>query len=130
MKHLMVVFILGIGLAGSLSAQTDGVINDLQLGLEAGNARTVAAYFHNKVSLGIQDEQGTFDPSEAEQKLREFFLDHPPEAFNTLHQGASKENAQYVIGKLITEKQTFRTYLLLSRSKGKGQAQIQELRFE
>jgi hypothetical protein len=109
-------------------AQSNGVLDELSLALESGNAQKVGTYFKDKVMLGIQDEQDTYKSAMAKQKLGSFFRQYPPKKFNTLHRGAAREDARYVIGKLKTDEKAFRTYLLIETNS--QQSRIQELRFE
>ena len=126
MKHIMLVFALCSTIGAC--AQSQGVLDELSLALESGNAQKVGTYFKPKVTLGIQNEEDTYESAMAKQKLGAFFRQYPPEAFNTLHKGAAKENARYVIGKLKTGEKAFRTYLLIETNQ--QQPRIQELRFE
>ncbi|MDD2199897.1 MAG: DUF4783 domain-containing protein, partial [Bacteroidales bacterium] len=63
----------------------------------------------------------------AEQILRNFFLKYKVQNFRLLHQGG-KEDAQYAIGTLETDKGSFRVYFLVKQKNDK--AFIHQLRIE
>ena len=129
MKHVLLTMALCSAL--STYAQQPGELLDrISPAMESGNAQAVATYFRDEVMLNIPDEKGTFSPTKARQKLASFFRINQPSDFNILHQGTSQNNAQYIIGKLKSDKREFRTYLLIEGKANNQKLRIRELRFE
>lgn len=128
MRYLLITSLL-LGLIFTKVGFGNGPLKEIRLALEAGNAKELASYFHKEVKLGLSGEKGTYNPRKAEKKLKKFLQRYNPETFNTLHQGNSQEDAEYIIGKLRTGKKDFRTYLLISKSQD-NQPIIRELRFQ
>lgn len=96
--------------------------------IEAGNASKLALHFTQKVDLSIPGTDDVFSSAQAEQILKEFFQEHPPEKLELEHSGTSKMEDRYRIGKLITSEEDFRlTYFM---KKVEGTPRIKKLRIE
>jgi hypothetical protein len=92
--------------------------NEILVSLKSGNAKTLASYFNQNIELFILDDDNVYSKAQAEQIVTGFFNRYQPEKFTIIHQGG-KEEAQYVIGKLITKQGNFRVYFLLKKTAGK-----------
>jgi hypothetical protein len=92
--------------------------NDIIVSLKSGNAKVLASYFNQNIELFILDDENVYSKAQAEQIVTGFFNRCQPEKFSIIHQGG-KEEAQYVIGNLITKQGTFRVYFLLKKNAGK-----------
>ena len=79
------------------------------------------------IELSLLDKEDFYKKNVAEAILKDFFTSYPSKDFIVRHQG-SKNDAQYAIGNLKTEKGDFRVYYLLKKV---GQEQlIQQIRIE
>jgi hypothetical protein len=47
--------------------------------------------------------------------MKEFFKKYPPEDFQYIHKGSSKEGLTYVIGKFTYESGSFRVWILVKK---------------
>ncbi len=126
MKKILLLAFLLVTVSWALSAQ-DGLA-EVSNALKAGNAKTLATYFHNSLDLTIQKTEGTYSKSQAEQMIQNFFSTHKPVSYKTNHNGSSSDGSKYVIGRLETQNGSFRVYLLFKNIAGKEL--IQTLRFE
>jgi len=102
-------------------------IDDIIVGLKAGNAAQVSKYFDNTVEVTLPEKSNSYSRSQADLVLRDFFTNNAIKGFDVIHKG---ENAgsQYVIGTLVTKSNVFRTTVFM---KQKGEKQIlQEIRIE
>lgn len=96
--------------------------------IEAGNASRLSEHFTNKVDLSTPGTDDVFSKAQAEQILKEFFQEHPPEELILEHQGTSKLKDRYRIGKLVTENGEYRlTYFMKKVDEG---SLIKKLRIE
>lgn len=119
------LFVSLILVSGILKA---GTLEDVSLAIKTGNAREVAKYFDNTVSITIYNGEDSYSKAQAEMVLKDFFSKNPPVSFNIIHKGASSEGSQYGIGTLMTKSGSFRTYIYIKK---KGSTYyIQEVRFE
>ncbi|HXK82003.1 MAG TPA: DUF4783 domain-containing protein [Bacteroidales bacterium] len=95
--------------------------------MKLGNAEELSKHFNTSIELVILDQEDVYSKQQAEQILRNFFLKYKVQNFRLLHQGG-KEDAQYAIGTLETDKGSFRVYFLVKQKNDK--AFIHQLRIE
>jgi hypothetical protein len=84
------------------------------IAIKAGNAAELSKYMNSTVELLLLDKEDFYKKSVAETILRDFFSEYRTKDFVVRHQGA-KNDAQYAIGNLKTEKGDFRVYFLLKK---------------
>ncbi|QIA06942.1 DUF4783 domain-containing protein [Draconibacterium halophilum] len=126
---VILVFCSFLAVAGN-TPQDKKVPNEINVGLATGNAKVLSSYFNQNVELVVLDNDNVYSKAQAQQIVTNFFSKFPPvaeNAFSIIHD-SGKENAQYVIGKLKTEKGNFRVYFLLKQNSGKQY--IHQLRIE
>ena len=114
MKRFTVIFLHFFVVQMALAQDED--IEDIGISLRNGSARELVKFCSNTVTLKIDGETVTYRKAEAEEKLRTFFLDNPPEDFNYIHQGSSAEGLKYCIGKYMVNNGAFRVVLLLKQN--------------
>jgi hypothetical protein len=85
---------------------------------KAGNAAKIAAYFSENVDLSILESENLYSRSQAEQILKNFFVNHKPIDFTIVHKGKSGQS-EYFIGELTCSDAIFRVTL---NSKSDGSA--------
>jgi len=86
----------------------------ISIAIKAGNASELSKYMNSTVELLLLDKEDFYKKNVAETILRDFFNEYKTEDFTIRHQGA-KNDAQYAIGNLKTEKGDFRVYFLLKK---------------
>lgn len=122
-KHIVsiiLIFCSFMSIAAN-SSQDKKVPNEINVGLATGDAKVLSTYFNQNVELVVLDNDNVYSKAQAQQIVTNFFSKFPPiekNAFSIIHD-SGKENAQYVIGRLKTEKGDFRVYLLLKQNDGK-----------
>lgn len=82
--------------------------------IKAGNASELAKHMNTTVELLLLEKEDFYKKNAAETILGEFFGTHHTKDFIIRHQGA-RNDAQYVIGNLVTDKGSFRVYFLLKK---------------
>lgn len=104
-------------------------LDNISNALNAGNVNALASYFDESVEIAVLEEEDMYDKDAAKTKVSSFFSSHTPKSFEIVHKGTSKnQGAHYVIGKLITNNETYRVYLFLKENG--DDYLIQEIRFE
>jgi hypothetical protein len=86
----------------------------IAIAIKAGNATELSKYMNSTVELLLLDKEDFYKKNVAETILKDFFAEYQTKDFTISHQGA-KNDAQYAIGNLKTEKGNFRVYFLLKK---------------
>ncbi|MBN2173378.1 MAG: DUF4783 domain-containing protein [Bacteroidales bacterium] len=95
----------------------DATIDDIAGIIKTGDSRKLAGYFSSVVDLEIKDTDGSFNNTQAEIIMRDFFNYNKVKEFTVNHKGSSNEGSHYMIGSYKTSTQVFRVYILLKKSK-------------
>ncbi len=116
MKFLRIIPIIVFTVSAILaSAQEQAKIPaGISIAFKAGNAAELSKYMNTTVELLLLDKEDFYKKNVAEIILKDFFRDYRTKDFIIRHQGAKNE-AQYAIGNLTTEKGNFRVYFLLKK---------------
>ena len=102
---------------GSLSARAQDqakIPEGIAIAIKAGNAAELSKYMNSTIELLLLDKEDFYKKPVAETILKDFFTEYQTRDFTIRHQGA-KNDAQYAIGNLKTEKGDFRVYFLLKK---------------
>jgi hypothetical protein len=86
----------------------------ISIAIKAGNASELSNYMNSTIELLLLDKEDFYKKNVAETILKDFFNEYHTKDFIIRHQGA-KNDAQYAIGNLKTEKGDFRVYFLLKK---------------
>ena len=108
-----VIFLLINSLALTAQEQTR-IPPGISIAFKAGNAAELSKYMNPTVELTVLDKEDFYKKNVAEAILKDFFVSYPTKDFIVRHEGA-KNDAQYAIGNLKTEKGDFRVYFLLKK---------------
>jgi hypothetical protein len=112
-RILPVVLILMNCLAASGQDQA-GIPGGISVALKSGNAGELSKYMNSTIELLLLDKEDFYKKNVAEAILKDFFSEYQARDFVIRHQGA-KNDAQYAIGNLKTDKGEFRVYFLLKK---------------
>jgi len=116
MKPLKMIPVLLIALS-TLSAIAQDQVNipgGISIAIKAGNAAELSKYMNSTVELVLLDKEDFYKKNVAEAILTDFFKEHQIKDFTIRYQGA-KNDTQYAIGNLKTDKGDFRVYCLLKK---------------
>ena len=86
----------------------------ISLSFKTGNTAELAKYMNSTVELLLLYKEDFYKKAVAETILKDFFSQYQAKDFIIRHQGA-RNDAQYAIGNLSTEKGNFRVYFLLKK---------------
>ena len=98
-------------------AQED-VLTNVKTQLKQGNAKEIARYFNDIVEISIDGEKGNYSKTQGEFVLRDFFRNNPPDDYQKIHQGSSREGLTYMIGEYTCPQGTYRVYIVVKQFKG------------
>lgn len=128
-KHRGILFSIGFLLFFAVSVWAQDTFNAVSQAVESGNARELSHWFDKRVLVNIEGSSNQYSAAQAEIIVRDFFNQHPSKGFTVLSSGATDMgNAEFIVGKLLTNKGNYRTYIYIRRSG--NQMLIQEIRFE
>jgi hypothetical protein len=109
---LVIFLVLG---SITLSAQEQTRIpGGISIAIKAGNASELTKFMNSTIEVLLLDKEDFYKKNVAEAILKDFFNNYPTKDFIIRHQGA-KNDAQYAIGILKTERGDFRVYFLLKK---------------
>jgi hypothetical protein len=108
------VLIFSISVSNQANAQNE-VINNLRAAIKVGSSKELVKNFNTMVELNFEGAKSNYSKSQAELVMKEFFKKYPPEDFQYIHKGSSKEGLTYVIGKYTFESGSFRVWILIKK---------------
>jgi hypothetical protein len=108
------VFFLAVISLSAVSQEQTTIPGGIFIAIKAGNAAELSKYMNSTVELQLLDKEDFYKKNVAETILKDFFITCPTKDFIVSHQGA-KNDTQYAIGNLKTEKGDFRVYILLKK---------------
>jgi hypothetical protein len=116
MKSVNIIPVVILALSSlTARAQDQGKIPEgISIAIKAGNAAELSKYMNTTIELLLLDKEDFYKKNVAETILKDFFAEYHTKDFTIRHQGA-KNDAQYAIGNLKTEKGDFRVYFLLKK---------------
>jgi hypothetical protein len=86
----------------------------ISIAIKSGNAAELSKYMNSTVELLLLEKEDFYKKVVAETILKDFFNEYHTKDFVIRHQGA-RNDSQYAIGNLETEKGSFRVYILLKK---------------
>jgi len=114
LRFFGLILIFSSFFTGQIYAQSD-VINNLRAAIRAGSSKELVKNFNTMVELNFEGTRKNYSKSQAELVMKEFFKKYPPEDFQYIHKGSSKEGLTYVIGKYNFESGSFRVWILVKK---------------
>jgi hypothetical protein len=114
LKSIIPVLFLLINSFALTAQEQTRIPSGISIAFKAGNAAELSKYLNSTVELLLLDKEDFYKKNVAEAILKDFFVSYPTKDFIIRHEGA-KNDAQYAIGNLITERGNFRVYFLLKK---------------
>jgi hypothetical protein len=116
MKSVNVISIVLVAFSSLVAKSQDQakIPEGIPIAIKAGNAAELSKYMNSTIELLLLDKEDFYKKNVAETILKDFFTEYQTKDFTIRHQG-SKNDAQYAIGNLKTEKGDFRVYFLLKK---------------
>lgn len=114
LKNLVLILVLAAFCTNTLAQDQQRIPQGISVAIKAGNASEISKYMNSTVELLLLDKEDFYKKNVAETILKDFFSTYQTREFVIRHQGAKNE-AQYAIGNLKTDKGDFRVYFLLKK---------------
>ncbi|MEX2595509.1 MAG: DUF4783 domain-containing protein [Salibacteraceae bacterium] len=110
--RLLITIIFAFGLSNGLLSQDFANVKDA---FSKGNASDLGRALSNSIEYTSQGKTNTISKSDAENRLRSFFMDHEVRDFESMHKGVSQSDVHYMIGQLHTSKGAFRVTIYMHK---------------
>jgi hypothetical protein len=110
----ILLVLISIGTLTAFTQDQTKIPGGISIAIKAGNAAELSKYMNSTIELLLLDKEDFYKKNAAETILRDFFNEYHTKDFTIRHQGA-KNDAQYAIGNLKTDKGDFRVYFLLKK---------------
>ncbi len=111
---LLSVFILSLPVQDVAAQEQSRIPPGISVALKTGNASELCRYMNSTVDMVLFQTEDFYKKNVAATILKDFFNEYHAKDFTIRHQGA-KNDAEYAIGNLETEKGNFRIYFLLKK---------------
>lgn len=108
------LFLLG---AVAAHAQSDN-LGAVRSALRNGSSRELSQYFAPTVEIGFDGDRQSYNSTQAELVMKDFFSKNPPSSFEFIHQGQSGEGIQYAISRYTGRSGTYRVFVKLKPTRG------------
>ena len=112
--NIIPVVLIAFSSLAAMAQEQAKIPGGLSIAIKAGNAAELSKYMNSTIELLLLDKEDFYKKNVAETILKDFFNEYQTKDFTIRHQGA-KNDAQYAIGNLKTEKGDFRVYFLLKK---------------
>lgn len=99
-------------------ACSQGVVDEIVLGLKSGDAGLIAKHFSSSINLSVPGYDNIYSCQQGKMILKTFFLQYIPKDFKIVHQGNTRDGSQYSIGIYTSSRGKLRSYFLLKKSEG------------
>ncbi|MFW5644857.1 MAG: DUF4783 domain-containing protein [Bacteroidota bacterium] len=120
-KKLIIPTILILSLLSLTAERITGqtVSAEVKNAFQTANAAKLSNYFGHTLTLNIPGTDIQCSREEAKDKMTVFFNEHKINAFEIKFKG-EKDNSNFLIGTLFTNKATYRVNLFFRKSEGKN----------
>lgn len=103
--------------AGAAHAQSDNLAA-VRSALRNGSSRELSQYLASTVGIGFDGDMQSYNSTQAEIVIKDFFAKNSPSSFEFIHQGESREHIAYAIGRYTGRNGTYRVYVKLKPTRG------------
>ncbi|MDN3203913.1 DUF4783 domain-containing protein [Algoriphagus sediminis] len=79
--------------------------------LDRGSSSELAQYFDSSIQLNLNGKQGSYSSSQAEQVLKEFFRQNPPNSFAVVYSSQKNSRVNSYVGNYQSINRLFKVFL-------------------
>ncbi|AMR27525.1 hypothetical protein A0257_10730 [Hymenobacter psoromatis] len=110
------VFLFGwllLAFAGSAKAQSADQLAAVRSAISSGSSRNLAQYLGPSVEVGFDGDQHSYNATQTELVMKDFFTKNPPTSFDIVHQGASNDGIPYAVGHYVGKTGNYQVFIKL-----------------
>ena len=97
----------------STSAQTSDQLSAVRSAISSGSARGLAQYLAPSVEVGFDGDKQSYNSTQTELVMKNFFAKNPPASFDIVHQGSSNEGIPYAVGHYVGRSGNYQVFIKL-----------------
>jgi len=109
-------FIFGwLFLAVAVSGRAQGAdqLSAVRSAIASGSSRGLAQFLAPSVEVGFDGDKQSYNATQTELVMKNFFAKNPPSSFDIVHQGASNEGIPYAVGHYVGRNGSYRVFIKL-----------------
>lgn len=109
-------FLLGwLLLAIGLTARAQGAdqLSAVRSAIASGSSRGLAQFLAPSVEVGFDGDKQSYNATQTELVLKNFFAKNPPASVDIVHQGASNDGIPYAIAHYVGRNGNYRVFIQL-----------------
>ena len=97
----------------SSQAQAADQLGAVRSAIFSGSSRNLAQYLAPSVEVGFDGDQHSYNATQTELVMKDFFTKNPPASFDIVHQGSSNDGIPYAVGHYVGKSGTYQVFIKL-----------------
>lgn len=102
-----------LALIHTSQAQGGDQLTAVRSAIANGSSRGLAQYLAPSVEVGFDGDKQSYNATQTELVMKNFFAKNPPASFDIVHQGASNEGIPYAIGHYVGRNGSYQVFIKL-----------------
>lgn len=102
-----------LALIHTSQAQGADQLTAVRTAIANGSSRGLAQYLAPSVEVGFDGDKQSYNATQTELVMKNFFTKNPPASFDIVHQGASNEGIPYAIGHYVGRNGSYQVFIKL-----------------
>ncbi|TDN39702.1 DUF4783 domain-containing protein [Hymenobacter sp. UV11] len=110
------VFLFGwllLAVVVSGKAQNADQLGAVRSAISSGSSRNLAQYLGPSVEVGFDGDKQSYNATQTELVMKNFFTKNPPASFDIVHQGASNDGIPYAVGHYVGKTGNYQIFIKL-----------------
>jgi hypothetical protein len=102
-------------LAVTLSGKAQGAdqLSAVRSAIAGGSSRGLAQFLAPSVEVGFDGDKQSYNATQTELVMKNFFAKNPPASFDIVHQGASNDGIPYAVGHYVGRNGNYQVFIKL-----------------
>ena len=101
----------------AVQAQGSDQLVPVRSAIAGGSSRELAQYLAPSVEVGFDGDKQSYNATQTELVMRNFFAKNAPTSFEIVHQGASNDGIPYAVGRYVGRSGTYQVFIKLKANR-------------
>ena len=97
----------------SAKAQNADQLAAVRSAISSGSSRNLSQYLGPSVEVGFDGDKQSYNATQTELVMKNFFAKNPPASFDIVHQGASNDGIPYAVGHYVGKTGNYQIFIKL-----------------